>query len=90
MLARLNVDFQEEFQTLYRKLDGNETALASYLKEAETPNQLGNAIETVSRSTDWPFQGTTFYRLVVTIVSPFSLVIFEVFVNVISNLVVSN
>ena len=89
MLDRLNYDFQEESQKLYRKF-GKKSALTIYIKEAETLNQLEKAIETVSHSTDWPFQGTTFYRLVVTVVSPFLLVIFEIFINILSNLVVIN
>jgi hypothetical protein len=89
MLDRLNYDFQEESQQLYRKF-GKKGKRTAYIKEAETLNQLEKAIQTVSRSTDWPFQGTTFYRLVVTVISPFLLVIFEIFINVISNLVVLN
>lgn len=89
MLDRLNYDFQEESQRLYRKFDKS-GKLPTYIKEAETLNQLEKAIETVSRSTDWPFQGTTFYRLVMTVVSPFLLVIFEIFINVVSNFVVVN
>ncbi|MBI2331038.1 MAG: hypothetical protein HYU84_02495 [Chloroflexi bacterium] len=89
MLDRLNYDFQEESQKLYRAF-GGKGKLTAYIKEAATLNQLEKAIETVSHSTDWPFQGTTFYRLVMTVVSPFLLVIFEIFINVISNLVVIN
>lgn len=89
MLDRLNYDFQEGSQRLYRGF-GRKGKMPAYIKEAETLNQLERAIQTVSRSTDWPFQGTTFYRLAVTVISPFLLVIFEIFINVISNLVVVN
>ena len=85
MLDRLNYDFQEESQKLYHKFKKKEKSIA-YIKEAETLNQLEKAIETVSRSTDWPFQGTTFYRLVVTVVSPFLLVIFENVMKIASDL----
>lgn len=89
VLDRLNYDFQEESQRLYRMFDKTEKP-ASYMDKAETLSQLEKAIETVSRTTDWPFQGTTFYRLLVTVVSPFLLVIFEIFINIVSNLFVSN
>ncbi|MCK6584985.1 MAG: hypothetical protein L6Q49_17960, partial [Anaerolineales bacterium] len=89
MLDRLNYDFQEESQRLYRKL-GKNTRTGVYTKEAETLNRLELSIQTVSRATDWPFQGTTFYRLFVTVVSPFFLVIYEIFVNIASNLFVPN
>jgi len=86
MLDRLNYDFQEESQRLYRKFDMDTTSI-SYQKQAETLVQLEKTIETVARATDWPFQGTTFYRLAATVVSPFLLVLFEIFINVISNLI---
>jgi hypothetical protein len=89
MLDRLNYDFQEESQRLYRTF-GRDSASIPYLKEAETLTQLEQTIATVSKTTDWPFQGTTFYRLAATVVSPFLLVIFEVFINIISNFVVVN
>lgn len=89
MLDRLNYDFQEESQRLYRTF-GRDSASIPYLKEAETLTQLEKTIATVSKTTDWPFQGTTFYRLAATVVSPFLLVIFEVFINIISNFVVVN
>lgn len=89
MLDRLNYDFQEESQRLYRKF-GKPAKTNSYLKEAENLSQLEKAISTVSHTTDWPFQGTTFYRLAVTVISPFLLVIFEIFINIVSGLVVIN
>jgi hypothetical protein len=89
MLDRLNYDFQEESQRLYRKF-GKAAKAASYTKEADSLHRLERAIQTVSRATDWPFQGTTFYRLFVTVVSPFFVVIFEIVINIISNLFVPN
>ncbi|MCZ2126290.1 MAG: hypothetical protein LC099_00765 [Anaerolineales bacterium] len=86
MLTRLNYDFQEESQKLYRKFRKNET-LTDYLEEARTLNQLSEAIKTVSDAPDWPFQGTTFYRMAVTIISPFFIVLFEIFVNVAGNII---
>lgn len=85
MLDRLNYDFQEESQRLYRKFDDDAKSI-TYLKEVETLHQLEKAIETVAKTTDWPFQGTTFYRLAATVISPFLLIIFEVFINLVSNL----
>lgn len=89
MLNRLNYDFQEESQRLYRKFKKN-TQPDRYTKETETLAKLEKSIATVSRATDWPFQGTTFYRLFATVVSPFLLVVFEIFINVIGNLFVTN
>lgn len=89
VLDRLNYDFQEESQRLYRTLDKH-GRINSYIDKAETLTQLEKAIETVSRTTDWPFQGTTFYRLLVTVLSPFLLVIFEIFINIVSNFFVPN
>jgi len=89
MLDRLNYDFQEESQKLFRKVQKN-VRLANYTKEAELLSQLEKAIQTISNTTDWPFQGTTFYRLFVTVISPFLLVLFEIFINIISNLIVIN
>lgn len=84
MLDRLHYDFQEESQRLYRKFR-EDTKSLSYTQETEILNKLKNAIETVAHTADWPFQGTTIYRLVATVVSPFLLIIFEIFINIISN-----
>lgn len=89
MLDRLNYDYQEESQKLFRRME-NDSKISSYGKEADSLTRLEQTIQTVSRATDWPFQGTTFYRLFVTVVSPFFLVIFEIFINVVSNLFVPN
>lgn len=89
ILDKLHYDFQEESQRLHKKFDGDKNSI-SYLKEAETLEQLEKTIATVSKTTDWPFQGTTLYRLVVTIISPFVFIIIELFVNLISNLIMAN
>lgn len=89
MLDRLNYDYQEESQKLYRRME-NDSKINAYRKESESLTRLEQSIQTVSRATDWPFQGTTFYRLFVMVVSPFLLVIFEIFINIVSNLFVTN
>ena len=89
MLDRLNYDFQELSQTFHRKIKKGGKNI-QYAREADALNRLKDTIQTISNTTDWPFQGTTFYRLLATVVSPFLLVIFEVFINIVSNLFVPN
>ena len=89
MLDRLNYDFQELSQELHRKI-GRDGKSAAYARDADSLNRLKQTIQTVSGATDWPFQGTTFYRLFVTVLSPFLLVIFEIFINIVSNFFVPN
>ncbi len=89
MLDRLNYDYQEESQRLFHKME-NDSKIFSYAREADALTRLEQTIQSVSRATDWPFQGTTVYRLFATVVSPFLLVIFEIFINVVSNLFVPN
>lgn len=89
MLDKLHYDFQEESQRLYNKL-GKSDSLAAYTKEAASLAQLEKTIQSVSHARDWPFQGTTVYRLTATLVSPFLLILFEIFINIVSNLIVAN
>lgn len=88
LLDKLHYDFQEESQRLYHELDKTDSPL-EYLERTELLSQLEKSIATVSKTLVWPFEGTTIYRLVVTVVSPFVLVIFEVFINVTGNLLVA-
>lgn len=87
LLDRLHYDFQEESQRLYREFDKKDHSL-EYLKQTEVLEQLEKAIATITKTLAWPFEGTTIYRLVATVVSPFVLVIFEIFINISSNLLV--
>lgn len=87
MLDRLHYDFQEESQRLRRKFG---EASASYVEEAGNLERLERSIAAVSKALEWPFEGTTVYRLVVTVTSPFLFILFEIFINIVSNLFVSN
>jgi hypothetical protein len=89
MLEKLHKDFQEESDKLYETLakDPKKDLSASYLKQSEGLIAIKQAIELINRSPEWPFEGTVIYRLVITLLSPFFLVLFEIFINIISNLV---
>lgn len=80
MLDKLHYEYQEESQRLLRKIEGG-AAPADYTKEAETMERLEKTIQSVSRARDWPFQVTTFYRLLATVVAPFILILLEIGVN---------
>jgi uncharacterized membrane protein len=80
MLDKLHYEYQEESQRLYRKLESG-AAPSEYVKESETLERLGKTIQSVSRASDWPFQINTFYRLSITVVSPFILILLEIGVN---------
>lgn len=80
MLDKLHYEYQEESQRLLRKIEGG-AAPAEYAKETETMERLEKTIQSVSRARDWPFQITTFYRLLLTVVSPFILILLEIGVN---------
>jgi len=86
MLDRLHYDFQEESQKLYREIRVNKKA--TYVKKSETMLQLEKTIEVVSKTLAWPFEGSTIYRLIATVVSPFVLLVFEIFINITSGLLV--
>ncbi len=89
MLDKLHKDYQEEAEKLYTTLaqDPNKDLSGIYLKQTESMISIKQAVELIHRSPDWPFEGTVFYRLIITILSPFFLVIFEIFINIISNVV---
>lgn len=89
MLDQLHYDFQEESQRLYHEFKEQGVKPPVYLKEAENLIQLEKMIATVSKTLVWPFEGTTVYRLAATVISPFVLVIFEIFINIASGLLVS-
>jgi hypothetical protein len=80
MLDKLHYEYQEESQRLLRKIEGGAVP-ADYTKEAETMERLEKTIQSVSRARDWPFQVTTFYRLLATVVAPFILILLEIGVN---------
>lgn len=90
MLNKLHKDYQEEAEKLYNILakDQKKDLSASYLKQTESMVSIKQAVELINKSPDWPFEGTIFYRFLITILSPFFLVIFEIFINIIGNLVV--
>lgn len=92
MLQKLHKDYQEEAEKLYDALakDPKKDLSSSYLKQTESMNSIKQAVELIARSPDWPFEGTIFYRLIITILSPFLFVIFEIFINIISNLLVGS
>lgn len=89
MLDKLHKDYQEEAEKLYSTLakDQKKDLSSSYLKQTESMVSIKQAIELISKSPDWPFEGTIFYRLIITILSPFFLIIFEIFINIMSDLV---
>lgn len=80
ILDKLHYEYQEESQRLLRKIEGGATP-AEYAKEAGTLEWLEKTIQSVSRASDWPFQVTTFYRLLITVISPFVLILLEIGVN---------
>lgn len=90
MLDKLHNDFEEESDKLYQTLakDPNKDLSSTYIKQTETLTSIKKAIQLINDSPDWPFQGTIFYRLIITLLSPFFLVIFEIFINIISDLLV--
>ena len=87
LLDKLHYDFQEESQRLYREFDKNDHPL-EYLGQTQVLEQLEKAITTISKTLVWPFEGSTIYRLIATVVSPFVLFFFELFINISSNLLV--
>lgn len=92
MLDKLHKDYQEEAEKLYETLakDQKKDLSSSYLKQTESMVSIKQAVELITKSPDWPFEGTVFYRFIITIFSPFFLVIFEIFINIISNILTSN
>lgn len=92
MLDKLHKDYQEEAEKLYATLaqDLNKDLSSTYLKQTESMLSIKQAVDLINKSPDWPFEGTIFYRLIITILSPFFLVIFEIFINIVSNLVYPN
>jgi hypothetical protein len=92
MLDKLHKDYQEEAEKLYKTLadDQKKDLSASYLKQSESMVSIKQAVELINKSPDWPFEGTIFYRLIITILSPFFLVFFEIFINVMASLVMGS
>lgn len=92
MLDKLHKDYQEEAEKLYETLakDPKKDLSSSYLKQTESMVSIKKAVDLITSSPDWPFEGTVFYRLIITILSPFFLVIFEIFINIVSNVVYPN
>ena len=86
MLEKLHRDFQEESQGFYEKIlkDPKKDSSNLYLKKSETLASIKDAIEIVSKSPDWPFEGTTLYRLFVTVISPFILAIGDTLTNAVN------
>ena len=87
LVDKLHYDFLEESQRLYREFDKNDHPL-EYLGQTQVLEQLEKAITTISKTLVWPFEGSTIYRLIATVVSPFVLFFFELFINISSNLLV--
>ena len=83
MLDKLHRDFQEESQKLYESIasDPKRDSSNPYLKKSEQLTSIKQTIELVSRTPDWPFEGTTVYRLFITVISPFILAILDAFSN---------
>ncbi len=77
MLDKLHKDFQEESEKLYDAISKNrkKDLSHSYIKKSEELSSIKETIETIENIPDWPFQGTTFYRMSLTIISPFILTI---------------
>jgi hypothetical protein len=92
MLDKLHKDYQEEAEKLYNTLakDPKKDLSSTYLKQTESLISIKQAIELINKSPDWPFEGTIFYRLVITILSPFFLVFFEIFINIVSGIIYPN
>src|SRR5690606_33753872 len=92
MLDKLHKDYQEEAEKLYATLDKeSEKDLSSaYLQQTESMVSNKRAVELINDSPDWPFEGTVFYRLIITILSPFFLIFFEIFINVMASLVIGS
>lgn len=90
VLDRLHYDYQEESQRLYRDLNRDGNTSTEYVNGSEKLLQLDKMIEAVAKTLVWPFEGTTVYRLAATVISPFLLIIFDIFINIVSNLVVPN
>lgn len=92
MLDKLHKDYQEEAEKLYATLaqDPNKDLSSTYLKQTASLVSIKQAVDLINRSPDWPFAGTVFYRLIITILSPFFLVVFEILINIISNVVYPN
>lgn len=92
MLDKLHKDYQEEAEKLYATLDKeSEKDLSSaYLQQTESMVSIKRAVELINDSPDWPFEGTVFYRLIITILSPFFLIFFEIFINVMASLVIGS
>ncbi len=89
MLDKLYSDYQEEAEKLYDALalEHKRDLDSSYLKQTASMISIKQTIDLIDGSPDWPFAGTVFYRLIITILSPFLLVIFEIFINIISNVI---
>ena len=87
MLDKLHKDFQEESDKLYEIIskDFKKDLSNSYVKQSENLISIKKAIELINDSPDWPFQGTSVYQLLVTLISPFLLAIGNVIMDFINN-----
>jgi len=88
MLEKLYDDFQEESYKLYANVnkDKRGDSANSYLKDSEALTSIKQTIELIKQSPEWPFEGTFLYRLVVTVISPFILAVWDIAINVVHNL----
>ena len=86
MLEKLHLDYQEESYKLFSNIhkDTRRDPSNPYLKDSESLFSIKKAIELIEQSPDWPFEGTLFYRLVVTVISPFILAIWDTITNAIN------
>jgi hypothetical protein len=80
MLDKMHKDFQAESEKLYDTISKShlKDLPDSYIKKSEELTSIKNAIETIEKIPDWPFQGTTIYRMALTILSPFVLTIWDI------------
>jgi hypothetical protein len=87
MLDKLHSDFQEESYNLYdiTAKDLKKDSSNRYLKKSQTLTSIKQAIELVNQAHDWPFEGTTFYQLLITVISPFILAILDGIVNMVTS-----
>jgi hypothetical protein len=90
MLEKLHLDYQEESYRLFSNIhkDTHRDPSNPYLKDSESLSSIKKAIELINQSPDWPFEGTLFYRLAVTVLSPFILAIWDAITNAINNIII--
>jgi len=88
ILDKLHGDFQEESFGLYDSItkDHKEDTSNLYLKKSESLASIKDAIDLVTKTPDWPFEGTTIYRLMITIISPFILAIADGVIGLVHDL----